>query len=1126
MKFAQSLEDHLVPEWRAQYLDYKTGKKKLKKLVKKPSVLDSIKSTPLLGGKSPNIGESLNKNNGGHSYPLQPKTRPSPKETHTATPLLSVREVEEGPSTNADNAEEISTPKGNHFMEDQITLESGGSSFALPAAALSVDNEMYGSTSPLPANRVKAAKNGTHDRTPLLVQNSRQQPSSVSFATTPKPSPSLSERNKDFVPQRRKSSISALLESFKRSPSFTVGRSSSTELDDLALYARQQFIAWVDSELEKVNSFYTERENACVDRVLVLQDQIIQLENQKQLSKKRWLQTKKALQVTPNSISANNIVGDGDIEDDFDDEDEEEDDDDENGYDEYMHSGVFTGYNNINYGVFNVAQRNFKLLSFWTRRKLRIINKFDMPSLPTFEWLKQDGKVEKQYYEDGYYSDDDDEGNGGSDAHTNDRITSSTAHIRDFQRRRRKSAGEELAKNSVPYFVARRMIKKAVYELYRSMELLKSYRLMNRIAFRKLMKKYDKSTGDSLMGSYMKKVDETYFSKSDVLDNLMTTIEELYTRYFENGNRKVSIAKLRTSAVERTYYVADYIGGLFIGVALPFVIYSIYLGLHKTISGELVNGKYLLQIWGGFMLMIVMSWLFSINCLVWTKFKVNYKFIFEFNQHDTLDFKQYMVLPSLFLFLGGIIAWLSFEDFWPHEFSGYDFPWVFLAVTVLILFCPFDMFFLNARLWLLSTFTRLLLSGFYPVEFRDFFLGDIFCSLTYSISNVSMFFCIYSKHWNNCVSCGSAKSRVLGFLQCLPSIWRFLQCFRRYADTGDWFPHLANMGKYTVSMLYYMSLSLYRIETIKKYKVLLIFWAATNSVYSSIWDIVMDWSLFQFDSKHFLLRDEITFKYPSAYYLAMVTDVILRFQWIFYVLFPTQIQQSAITSFCIAIAEILRRFVWIFFRMENEHATNVHLFRASRESPLPYSVIKRQRNALKSKHGMDDDSKDITEQDIRRRGGYVVHDLERGDGAGGTNTTTGATGVHVQTPKLAFANSSGVRFAGSHNGVRSTMLPEKFQTPGSKTDLSATEDGQSKVTDGSSNGSNGYTSGVVSSVSRYVQQLSQVMRNAHIKDFQRRKVNKKRMMQEEEAAEEEEAADEDDDDGDDDDGRRRHRRRS
>ena len=55
-----------------------------------------------------------------------------------------------------------------------------------------------------------------------------------------------------------------------------------------------------------------------------------------------------------------------------------------------------------------------------------------------------------------------------------------------------------------------------------------------------------------------------------------------------------------------------------------------------------------------------------------------------------------------------------------------------------------------------------------------------------------------------------------------------------------------------------------------------------NSIISSIWDIVMDWSLLQSDSKNFLLRDHLFYKNPNYYYAAMITDVILRFQWVFY----------------------------------------------------------------------------------------------------------------------------------------------------------------------------------------------------------------------------------------------------
>lgn len=1076
MKFAQSLEDHMVPEWRAQYLDYKAGKKKLKKLGQKPSVLNNIKSTPILKSRANSKSRTDSVSN--QSPFIASSTTPkSWRNSIVHTPLNVVTEdaSEEEINQNEDDSSIVKNPA----VEDQLTLDSN-TSFALPGAALDYNDGLYGSTSmdlPKVTRHQSLVNIPSHDMTPLLGTKDSGNKSR---------SNTLHSSSINITPSQRRSSVIGLFDSFRRNQSFSNDQDDDTELEDLSNYARQKFIEWVDEELKKIEKFYEEREKSCVERFLVLQDQVFQLENQKLQSKKKWQQRKRLLQKNSShhmehSYSGNDqdTIDDYDIEDE-DDDDEEEDDDDDNIYEDYLQANM-KGYSKMNNAVLDSAQRNFRLLSFWTRRKLRIVNKFDMPSLPAFEWLKKGGKIEKQYYEEGYYSEDDDDNDDEGDfGRLRGHTTSSNAHVRDFQRKKHEKPV------SVPYFVARRMIKKAVYELYRSMELLKSYKLMNRIAFRKLIKKYDKTTKDSMLSVYMRKIDDSYFSKSDVLDNLMSNVEEMYTRYFENGNRKVSIAKLRTNAVEKTYYVSDYFSGLFLGIAIPLVVFSFYVGISRTLDGYFTNGKYLLQIWGGFFVMLLMAWLFSINCLVWTKYKVNYKFIFEFNQHDALDYKQYMVLPSLFFLFGGLIAWLSFHDFWPDTFSGYDFPWLFLAITMSILLCPFDMFYLNARLWLLSTLTRLLLSGFYPVEFKDFFLGDILCSLTYSISNVSMFFCIYGNHWTNCVECGSSRSRLLGFLQCVPSIWRFLQCFRRYADTGDWFPHLANMGKYSVSTLYYMSLSLYRIETVNKYKILLIFWASFNSIYSSIWDIVMDWSLFQFDSKFFLLRDEITFKNPMIYYLAMIIDVILRFQWVFYVLFPKQIQQSAITSFCVAIAEVLRRFIWIFFRMENEHATNVHLFRASRESPLPYPTKKRKNVMMSHAGSHNDKSQDITEQHIRRRGG---------------------NGVEIMNPGVS---KHSIHASGQHRSDETSQVPASYIP----TTFDNVNDENDQITQDIESGNHthgndvAYTSGAVLSIARFAKKLSQSMRTAHIKDFQRRKVNNSKKQLNEEHEEEDEAEEE------------------
>lgn len=127
------------------------------------------------------------------------------------------------------------------------------------------------------------------------------------------------------------------------------------------------------------------------------------------------------------------------------------------------------------------------------------------------------------------------------------------------------------------------------------------------------------------------------------------------------------------------------------------------------------------------------------------------------------------------------------------------------------------------------------------------------------LQNLEVFFCLYAHHWNNPAQCNSQHSRILGFLSTVPGIWRGLQCLRRYYDTRNAFPHLVNFGKYTFTILCYMSLSLYRIDQTFQLKALFIACATVNSVYCcmskatspcskadmflAIWDIAMDWSM-------------------------------------------------------------------------------------------------------------------------------------------------------------------------------------------------------------------------------------------------------------------------------------------
>lgn len=169
-------------------------------------------------------------------------------------------------------------------------------------------------------------------------------------------------------------------------------------------------------------------------------------------------------------------------------------------------------------------------------------------------------------------------------------------------------------------------------------------------------------------------------------------------------------------------------------------------------------------------------------------------------------------------------------------------PIVLIGLSAILLFLPPPFFYWKARSWLLYTDWRLLFAGLYPVEFRDFFTGDLLCSLTYAAGNIELFFCLYARHWDNPGVCNSSSSRLLGFLTTLPAIWRALQCMRRYYDTRNVFPHLVNCGKYSFTILYYATLSIYRINQTTENLALFIVFAAVNAVYCIIWDIMMDWS--------------------------------------------------------------------------------------------------------------------------------------------------------------------------------------------------------------------------------------------------------------------------------------------
>jgi hypothetical protein len=167
---------------------------------------------------------------------------------------------------------------------------------------------------------------------------------------------------------------------------------------------------------------------------------------------------------------------------------------------------------------------------------------------------------------------------------------------RDFMRR-----PEDSQKDEVTYRFAKRKLKYALQEFYRGLELLKAYAYLNRTAFRKINKKYDKLVNARPTMRYMsERVNKAWFVQSEVVENLMAATEDLYARYLERGNRKITISKLRhTINKSGDYSPNTFRAGLLSMAGVLFAIQSlIYATRHLEHSDPTVqvHTSYLLQV--------------------------------------------------------------------------------------------------------------------------------------------------------------------------------------------------------------------------------------------------------------------------------------------------------------------------------------------------------------------------------------------------------------------------------------------------------------------------------------------------------------------------------------------------
>ncbi|KAI9795882.1 MAG: protein-ER retention protein [Piccolia ochrophora] len=308
---------------------------------------------------------------------------------------------------------------------------------------------------------------------------------------------------------------------------------------------------------------------------------------------------------------------------------------------------------------------------------------------------------------------------------------------------------------------------------------------------------------------------------------------------------------------------------------------------------------------------------------------------------------------------------LSLLFFWvlthgqPRRVINYEYlPQSYLILLLVLFVLPIQSLSRSGRYRFLSTLKRVSIGGIAEAQdgkFGDILLADVLTSYAKVLGDLFVSLCMffssgYSSTGKPDRGCGGRY--LVPLIISLPSMIRLRQCLIEYLrvrrsnkKTGTIGPsgwggqHLANALKYSSAFPVIVLSALQRGSDPAQLGMsetgLFRLWLVAvfvNSFYSFYWDVAKDWDLSLFSTapssraspEHpYGLRRHLYFHTKEVYYTAIVIDLLLRCTWSFK-LSPHLDHFNDLEGgiFIMEFLEVLRRWIWIFFRVETEWVRN------------------------------------------------------------------------------------------------------------------------------------------------------------------------------------------------------------
>lgn len=570
-------------------------------------------------------------------------------------------------------------------------------------------------------------------------------------------------------------------------------------------------------------------------------------------------------------------------------------------------------------------------------------------------------------------------------------------------------------------------LKLAFSEFYLGLILLQNYQQLNFTGFRKITKKYDKLLGTTLGSQWHQaNVETAHFYTNKEADKLILETENVVITQLEGGDRGKAMKRLRVPPLAEkqnpwtTFRVGLYLG-MFLVLAVAITISSFYVNIS-------VEWQSVVRMYRGPFLIILFCFLIGANTYGWRAAGVNHVLIFELDPRNHLTYSQFLEVGSFFAVLWAVSLMgflfsnkVSVPPF-VHPLWMVGVLFIYLMNPLPILHHKARRWLLKVLFRIVTTpFHVVRFADFWladQLNSLSLAIQDIEFVICYYSSSIDW--------WSGSKSsrCESVQYGIKPIVAVLPAFWRFTQCWRRYYDSKHAYPHIANAFKYSTTFFVVMFSALntffdevhkqraaslltttmampvnessndttaitfaaavptvfttgmvrsepdpWTVASIAEHNVFYHLWivsAIVSSVYTYTWDVKLDWGLFAKNAgDNKLLREQTVYQYKAYYYFAMVEDLVLRFAWTLTVsVSQGSVLDSEILRTILGVLEVFRRFIWNYFRLENEHLNNIGEYRAVRD--ISVTPINRSDQVLLER--MMDDEDGVTNRSAGKPG--------------------------------------------------------------------------------------------------------------------------------------------------------------